>query len=223
MTNDPKNHSHWTSNSLGAIELTYTEQTILSLAIGIYQVSCFIGDRSHHVGNSLWRKDHFIQNTEIPKRRVVYDVFVSYCGEDTRPGFTDHLFAALERKGILAYRDDLDIPRGTEIRKKLLEALKTSRVAVIVFSKNYVASEWCLYELLKIMAGKRKLNDEKVVLPVFYDVSPSEVRKQKGNFAIKIEDGNKDRLERCKAALTEASNLAGLDLKPNRKFSSLSM
>ncbi len=188
----------------------------MSLVFGIYQVSCFIGDRGRRVGNFLRRKDHFTQNNEIPERCVVYDVFISYCGEDTRPGFTDHLFAALERKGILAYRDDLDIPRGTVIRRKLLEALKTSRVAVIVFSKNYAASEWCLYELLKIMACKRKLNDEKVVLPVFYDVSPCEVRKQKGNFAIKIEDGNEDRLERCKAALTKAANLAGLNLKPNR-------
>ena len=186
------------------------------MVFGIYPVSCFIGDHSCRVGNFLRRKDHFTQNNEIPKRRVVYDVFISYCGEDTRLGFTDHLFAALERKRILAYRDDLDIPRGTVIEMKLLEALEPSRVAVIVFSKNYAASEWCLYELLSIMACKRKLNDEKVVLPVFYDVSPSEVRKQKGNFAIKIADGNEDKLKRWKAALKKAANLAGLDLKPNR-------
>ena len=55
-----------------------------------------------------------------------------------------------------------------------------------------------------------------VLLPIFYNVSPSDVRQQNENFVIKVKDDNDSRLKRWKSALTQAANLAGLDSKPNR-------
>ncbi len=69
-----------------------------------------------------------------------YDIFVSFCGKDTRTNFTDHLFAALGWKKIHACRDDKDLPRREEIGPELLKAIKTSRIAVVMFSKNYATS-----------------------------------------------------------------------------------
>jgi hypothetical protein len=69
-----------------------------------------------------------------------YDVFVSFCGEDTHPSFIAHFFDALEREGIHPYRDDSDLERGRTIWPELVKAIEKSRVAVIVFSKNYTAS-----------------------------------------------------------------------------------
>lgn len=78
-----------------------------------------------------------------------YEVFVSYYGDDTRTGFTDHLFAALRRSQIRTFRDDTEIERGNDIWTDLEKAIEMSRITVIVFSRDYAASNWCLKELEK--------------------------------------------------------------------------
>ena len=144
-----------------------------------------------------------------------YDVFVSFCGKDTRLRFTDHLFDALYRSGIHTFRDDRKLERGKAIQTELEKAIETSRISVIVFSINYVASSWCLDELEKIMECKRSL--QQIVLPVFYDVDPSEVRGQKGRLAQVFAERKgrleKDKVRRWRAALTQAASLSGWDLQ----------
>ncbi|KAM7470004.1 hypothetical protein LguiA_008187 [Lonicera macranthoides] len=51
----------------------------------------------------------------------------------------------------------------------------------MVISKDYTSSTWCLDELLLILE-RRKIFGH-VVLPMFYDVDPSQVRKQTGRIA----------------------------------------
>ena len=137
-----------------------------------------------------------------------YEVFVSFRGTDIRTGFKSHFFAALNHKRIGAYRDEIDLPRGGEIGPELFKAIEASRIAVIVFSKNYATSDWCLDELVKIMECKRLLNQK--VLPIFYDVSQSEVLEQKGIFAKALLKGPEDKVYNWRTALMEAANLAGL-------------
>ena len=142
-----------------------------------------------------------------------FEVFVSFRGADNRTGFTNHLFAALDRKTIHAYKDDINLPRGEKIGPELSKAIETSRIAVVVFSKNYATSDWCLDELVKIMECKMVFNQR--VLPIFYHVSQPEVLEQKGNFA-ELPNGPEDKMNSWRAALAEAANLAGLHLEPNR-------
>ncbi|KAM3749668.1 hypothetical protein ACB098_05G204100 [Castanea mollissima] len=157
---------------------------------------------AHSVG-----QENFAPSLLTPTLTYEYEVFVSFHGEDTCTSFTGHLFAALERKRIRAYR-------GEYIQTELMKAIETSRIAVVVFSKNYATSNWCLDELVKIMECERLLNQR--VLPIFYDVSPSKVRKEGGNLAEAILNGPEDKVNIWKAALTNVSNLAGWDLKPYR-------
>ena len=63
----------------------------------------------------------------------------------------------------------------------MLKAIETSRIAVVVFSKNNDTSDWCLDELAKIVECKRLLNQR--VLPIFYNVSQFEVLEHKRIFA----------------------------------------
>ena len=142
-----------------------------------------------------------------------FEVFVSFRGADIRTGFISQLFAALKRKLIHHYRDDIHLPRGEKIRPELFKAIETSRIAVVVFSKKYATSDWCLDELVKIMKCKRVFNQR--VLPIFYHVSQLEVLEQRGNFA-ELPNGAEDKRNSWRAALTEAANLAGLHLEPNR-------
>ncbi|KAK9062764.1 hypothetical protein SSX86_019954 [Deinandra increscens subsp. villosa] len=110
-----------------------------------------------------------------------YDVFLSFRGDDTRNNFVDHLYAALVQKGIHTFKDDEMIHRGESISSELMRAIEESRFAVVVFSKNYANSSLCLDELANIM----KCRDQGglKVLPVFYHVDPSDVRKQKRDYA----------------------------------------
>ncbi|KAL4574275.1 hypothetical protein LXL04_021103 [Taraxacum kok-saghyz] len=76
-----------------------------------------------------------------------YHVFLSFRGEDTRKTFVDHLYTALVQNGIYTYKDDETLPRGDSIGPSLMNAIEESQIAVIVFSKNYANSTWCLDEL----------------------------------------------------------------------------
>ncbi|CAL5427889.1 unnamed protein product [Camellia sinensis] len=147
-----------------------------------------------------------------------YDVFLSFSGIDTRLKFTSHLLAALERHGFYTFRDNTKLNRGEDIGSELLKAIEESSISIIVFSKNYAMSKWCLDELVWIMKCKKTFNQ--IVLPIFYDVDPSDVRAQKGSLAEafakheehfgKSSDG---KVEKWRAALTEAANKSGWDLK----------
>ncbi|KAK9910930.1 hypothetical protein M0R45_034864 [Rubus argutus] len=83
-----------------------------------------------------------------------YDVFLSFRGEDTRKNFTDHLYTALIGAGFRTFRDDDELPRGEDIKPELERAIQNSRTSVIVFSKDYASSKWCLDELVMILRHK---------------------------------------------------------------------
>jgi hypothetical protein len=149
-------------------------------------------------------------------RQWVYDVFLSFRGEDTRNGFTAHLYDALDRMAINTYRDDNALKRGENISPALLKAIEESRISVIVFSQNYASSSWCLDELVKILECKETM--EQIVVPVFYKIDPSEVRHQRKSFGeafAKHEERFKDNqmmVQRWRMALTQVTNLSGWHL-----------
>uniref|UniRef100_A0A2N9FN27 ADP-ribosyl cyclase/cyclic ADP-ribose hydrolase n=1 Tax=Fagus sylvatica TaxID=28930 RepID=A0A2N9FN27_FAGSY len=89
------------------------------------------------------------------RSNYVYDVFLSFRGQDTRNNFTDHLYKALNDRGIVTFRDDEELERGESISFELLRAIEESKISVIVFSRNYASSSWCLDELVKIMECRR--------------------------------------------------------------------
>ena len=153
-------------------------------------------------------------SSSLPK--CEYDVFLSFRGEDTRNNFTDHLYTALDRKGIWTFRDEERLERGTTISTELLNAIEKSKFAIIVLSRNYASSSWCLDELVKIVECKEKTR--LTVLPVFHSVDPSDVRNQRGSFAeafAKHEEliKNEEKLQLWRAALTQVANLSGWDTR----------
>ena len=146
-----------------------------------------------------------------------FDVFVSFRGEDTRNGFTNHLFAALQRKGVVAFRDDQTIQKGHFLESELLHAIEGSQVFVVVFSKDYASSTWCMKELTKIVDWVELTG--RSLLPIFFDVTPSEVRKQSGEFSkafAEHEERFKDDLEMVKKwreALKTSCDRCGWDVQ----------
>lgn len=150
-----------------------------------------------------------------------YDVFLSFRGEDTRKNFTDHLFSALQRKGVSTFRDDKGLQRGELIRAEIYKAIEESKSSIVIFSRNYASSTWCLDELVQILNCRDKLGHQ--IFPVFYGVDPSQVRKQTGRFAEHLAKHARvlcwrkiistSNLQKWKSALTEVGNISGWDVK----------
>ncbi|XP_024186896.1 toll/interleukin-1 receptor-like protein [Rosa chinensis] len=146
-----------------------------------------------------------------------HDVFLSFRGEDTRKGIVSSLYHELKTRGIQTFMDDQGLQQGMPISPSLLTAIEESRCAVVLLSPNYASSTWCLDELAKILQCSEA--KKTLVLPIFYNVSPSHVRHQKGSFAEaftkheeRYRQGNDDaeKVNKWRAALTQVANLSGL-------------
>ncbi|KAJ8747900.1 hypothetical protein K2173_012790 [Erythroxylum novogranatense] len=157
--------------------------------------------------------------------RWKYDVFLSFRGDDTRKSFISHLYNALRQKGIITFKDDLEIERGESISDEISTAIQSSRFFLVVLSANYACSTWCLDELATI-ADCLAQGDQRKVFPVFFHVDPFDVEKQTGTygnaFAQHEQDfrDNIDRVDRWREAVTRVANVSGWDLQ-NRAESEL--
>ena len=149
------------------------------------------------------------------------DVFLSFSHHDIGKNFGDHLYKDLNSAGIRTLRDDGGIYAGQ--KSDIKKAIQASRISVVVFSKGYASSTKCLDQLVHIMDARNKTR--LLVLPVFYNVDPSEVSEQKGLFEEAFAKHEKsfhkemDRVESWRAALKEAADLAGMVLQQDRYIS----
>uniref|UniRef100_A0A7N2MUT3 20 kDa chaperonin, chloroplastic n=1 Tax=Quercus lobata TaxID=97700 RepID=A0A7N2MUT3_QUELO len=178
--------------------LLLTKVTKKKPSIGTILMAAFPTDEGDSFSSSTHRGD--------------YDVFLSFRGEDTRHGFTGYLYQALCDEGFKTFIDNKDLQKGEEISAELIKAIKSSMISIIIFSQNYAFSTWCLEELTKIVECKK--NGQKV-LPVYYKVDPSEVRKQEGSFGLALTthekkfENNIEKVLRWRIALYEAASLSG--------------
>ncbi|XP_068344283.1 toll/interleukin-1 receptor-like protein [Pyrus communis] len=140
-----------------------------------------------------------------------YDVFLSFRG-DTRRNLTDYLARTLENHGFNVFLDENELTRGEPITPALKQAIKDSRLAAIIFSRGYAESRWCLEELEEILARKETMG--LLVLPIFYDIDPTDVRHQTREFEEAFRSHQLNfpyKVQAWKDALTAAAELAGED------------
>ncbi|GAU40067.1 hypothetical protein TSUD_258600 [Trifolium subterraneum] len=148
-----------------------------------------------------------------------YDIFLSFCGEDTRYSFTGFLYQAFCREGFKTFMDDEGLEGGNEISKSLLEAIEKSRLSIVVFSKNYGYSSWCLDELVKIVECMKTKNQ--LVWPIFYKIEPSEIINETKSYG-KAMTGHEnkygkdsEKVQKWRSALSEVASLEGDHIKKN--------
>ncbi|KOM55494.1 hypothetical protein LR48_Vigan10g138600 [Vigna angularis] len=145
----------------------------------------------------------------------IYDVFLNFRGEDTRFYFTDNLYHSLCQKGIHTFIDQEGLRKGEEITPALFHAIQNSRISIVVFSKNYASSTFCLNELVKILECAKE--EGRSIYPIFYVVDPSEIRYQTGTYAEVLSkheakfhnDADNEKAKKWRKALQEAANLSG--------------
>ncbi|CAN6986095.1 unnamed protein product, partial [Brassica oleracea var. botrytis] len=137
-----------------------------------------------------------------------HHVFPSFHGADVRTNFLSHVLKELRSKGIDSFIDN-DIERSKLIGTALLEAIRGSRIVIILLSKNYASSTWCLNELVEIMKFREEFGQ--TVMSIFYEVDPTDVKMQTGDFGKVFEKTcvgkTKEEIRRWKCALTEVAQM----------------
>ncbi|XVF30430.1 hypothetical protein REPUB_Repub16aG0056600 [Reevesia pubescens] len=159
-----------------------------------------------------------VDEASTPIFQCYYHVFLSFRGTDTRKNFTDHLYRALVQTKIHTFRDDEKIERVKNIKDEIEKMIfHESKISVIVFSKEYASSTWCLNELLTI--NEHRKSSQHIVLRVFYDVDPTQVKRQTGSYEeafCRHEERfqcETNTVERWRVALKEVVDLAGMVLQ----------
>ena len=146
-----------------------------------------------------------------------FDVFLNFRGKDTRNNFTSHLYKALDDQGFKTFIDN-NLPRGEEIPMELLKTIRSSMIWIVVFSKDYASSPWCLNELVEIFKCR---SEDRKIIPIFYKVSPSEIREQDGEFGIALanhEEKFKDKVQTWRETLAKVADLSGFTYKDGYGF-----
>ncbi|XP_028763102.1 TMV resistance protein N-like [Neltuma alba] len=141
-----------------------------------------------------------------------YEVFLSFCrGEETPESFPSCLYSSLSKKGYSVFKDDISI--------ELLQSVRCPKIFIIIFSKDYASSRMCLEELTKIMKF-RSMPYDHVVLPIFYDVSQSEICNQESiKGRIQKVSPTEEEVSRWRRALREAArNVPGIHISDYIKF-----
>ncbi|XP_010065335.2 disease resistance protein RUN1-like [Eucalyptus grandis] len=145
---------------------------------------------------------------------VEYEVFLSFRGPDTRKKFVDCLYTRLVDAGIRAFRDNDELPVGGRI-SLLLQAIKNSKICIPIFSKDYAESEWCLLELAQMVECSKLTGLE--ILPLFYDVDPSDVKLNKGPYLEALHKHKKKHkpnlVHQWEEALKEVGKIKGWELE----------
>lgn len=103
-------------------------------------------------------------------------VYISFnrCEDTIRHSFLSHISAGFHRRGISCEYLLSDHDRVPEERDA---AIAKSKVSLVILSEEYAFSKRCLDELLNV-TGCRGSNNKLVVVPVFYGLTKSALRKQ---------------------------------------------
>ncbi|KAG7564453.1 NB-ARC [Arabidopsis suecica] len=143
-------------------------------------------------------------------RKCKHHVFPSFFGPDVRRPFLSHILVVFKGKGIDPFIDN-HIPRSKSIGPELIEAIRGSKIAIVLLSKNYASSSWCLDELAEIMKCREVLGQ--IVMTIFYEVEPTNIKKQIGDFGKAFrktcKGKPKEHIERWRKALEDVAKIAG--------------
>ncbi|ESW06182.1 hypothetical protein PHAVU_010G027100 [Phaseolus vulgaris] len=145
----------------------------------------------------------------------MYDVLINFSGEDIQRKFVSHLDSALSAVGFTTFLHHPNALNQTHIQQPILNL---SRVAIVVFTKTYSQSAWCLHQLQQIIRWQETYCRH--LLPVYYEIQPSDVRLQMGDFgkafkatAHQTFSGQQlaHAMSKWSHALTKAANFFGWD------------
>lgn len=139
-----------------------------------------------------------------------YEVFLSCRGPDTRTHFVDCLYEFMRDAGIRVFTDDGQLSFGETLGETLKSTVDCAKIFMPILSKTYAHSAWCLTELdYAVNHWKPNLKGKKII-PVFYDVTPNDVKLKYSEDLEKHEKKfGTDQVQKWKKALQEVASMKG--------------
>ncbi|XP_057871803.2 disease resistance protein Roq1 [Cryptomeria japonica] len=141
----------------------------------------------------------------------LFDVFINHRGPDVKGTLALELYYSLRELRYKTFLDCFEIEQGDSFDSAIKNAIYSASIHIAIFSKGYAESSWCLDELVLMLQTEAK------VIPVFYDVAPSDLRYiQKGVYSDAFAQHTKkgrysNRLEAWEKALNSVSFMYGYE------------
>ncbi|KAK4783512.1 hypothetical protein SAY86_007886 [Trapa natans] len=136
------------------------------------------------------------------------DVFINHRSIDTKKTFSGLLFQYLSHHDIKCFLNSKSMKPGDRLFDNINRAIHGCKVGVAVLSPRYCHSTYCLHELALMLETKKR------VIPIFYDVIPSQLRVMSKGSSMACSSRD---LERYKWALEETQNTVGLLFDPSKQ------
>lgn len=112
-----------------------------------------------------------------------HDVFICHASAD-KASFVRPLAEALDGRGLKVWYDEFELKIGDSLRRKIDEGLAGSRYGVVVLSPAFFERSWPQWELDGLVA--KEMNGQKVILPVWHNVTVEDVRKYSPSLSDKV-------------------------------------
>ncbi|MEX5287305.1 toll/interleukin-1 receptor domain-containing protein [Acinetobacter towneri] len=113
-----------------------------------------------------------------------YDFFISHASED-KAEFVKPLAETLESMGVRVWYDEFSLKVGDSLTKSIDQGLINSKFGIIVLSKAFIRKQWTNYEF-KSLVSKEMHHGEKVILPIWHEISKNEVMEFSPHLADKV-------------------------------------
>lgn len=110
-----------------------------------------------------------------------YDIFISHASED-KDAIVRPLATILERLSVRVWYDEFSLQLGDSLTASIDKGLQESKYGLVVLSKAFLSKRWPEYEYRSLMT--REIDGERVILPLWYDVTKEDVK----NFSLYLAD-----------------------------------
>jgi hypothetical protein len=101
-----------------------------------------------------------------------WDLFISHASEDKNV-LAKPLSAALSAFGLRVWYDEFTLTLGDSLSRSIDKGLASSKYGAVILSPAFFAKRWPEYELRGLTA--RELGEEKVILPIWHNVTRTDV------------------------------------------------
>jgi hypothetical protein len=133
--------------------------------------------------NTLIQQNYSANKFSLDQVDKKYDFFISHASED-KDNFVRPLAELLIISGLNVWYDEFQLTVGDSLRKKIDEGLTLSKYGIVVLSRDFFRKNWPEYELNGLVA--REMNGNKVILPIWHNVTRDEILSYSPTLADKV-------------------------------------
>lgn len=113
-----------------------------------------------------------------------FDIFISYVQSDSSD-YVDRLYNELIASGISVFRDKEEMKIGQSMRQSMDNALAKAKLAIVIFSPDYLSKYWTQYELDGILS-KEYMTGDQMILPLWHNITADELARKSPSLANKL-------------------------------------